>query len=66
MVLVVSYSPIVVIGGSVIEEADGKKVLRPYNPNEINKSDPDEENQPKHSLVTASIMAQQEAMGGRQ
>ena len=64
--MVVSYSPIVVIGGSVIEEADGKKVLRPYNPNEINKSDPDEENQPKHSLVTASIMAQQEAMGGRQ
>ena len=28
-------------GGSVIEEADGKKVLRPYNANEINKVDPD-------------------------
>ena len=45
------------LGGSVIEEADGKKVLRPFNANEINKPDPDEENQPKHSLVTASIMA---------
>ena len=49
----------------MIEEADGKKVLRPYNPNEINKSAPDEENQPKHSLVTASIMAQQEASQAR-
>lgn len=32
------------LGGSVIEEADGKKVLRPFNANEINKPDPDEEN----------------------
>ena len=63
--MVLSYLPIVIIGGSVIEEADGKKVLRPYDPNEINRSDPDEENQPKHSLVTASIMAQQEASQAR-
>ena len=47
-------------GGTVIEEGeDGKKVMKPYNPNEINKivAD-DDENQPKHSLVTASILAQ--------
>jgi len=47
-------------GGTVIEEGeDGKKIMKPYNVNEINRSqNTDEENQPKHSLVTASIMAQ--------
>ena len=46
-------------GGSVIEETDeGKKVLRPFNANEINKSNPEDEEMPQHSLVTASIMAQ--------
>ena len=48
-----------VTGGSVIEEADdGRRVLKPYNVNEMNKPRPeDEEAMPKHSLVTASIMA---------
>ena len=46
------------VGGSVIEETEeGKKVLRPFNANEINKTNPDEEDMPQHSLVTASIMA---------
>ena len=44
----------------MIEEVDGKKILRPYNPNEIAEQ-PDLEDQPAHSLVTASIMAAQEA-----
>ena len=44
----------------MIEEVDGKKVLRPYNPYEITEQ-PDLEEQPAHSLVTASIMAAQEA-----
>lgn len=44
----------------MIEEVDGKKVLRPYNPNEISEQQ-DLEGQPAHSLVTASIMAAQEA-----
>ena len=34
--------------------------MRPYNPNEINKTE-DDSDQPKQSLVTASIMAQQAA-----
>ena len=35
------------IGGSVIEETDeGKKVLRPFNANEINKPNPDDEEMP--------------------
>ena len=47
----------------MIEEVDGKKILRPYNPNE-NAEQPDREEQPAHSLVTASIMAAQEAKEG--
>ena len=53
-------STLCAVGGSVIEEVDGKKVLRPYNPNEIPEP-PSQEEQPAHSLVTASIMAAQEA-----
>ena len=35
------------VGGSVIEETDeGKKVLRPFNANEINKPNPDDEEMP--------------------
>ena len=35
------------VGGSVIEETDeGKKVLRPFNANEINKPNLDEEEMP--------------------
>ena len=40
----------------MIEEVDGKKVLRPFNPYE-NVEQTDREEQPAHSLVTASIMA---------